>query len=284
MSAEPSSRILEVFARLGYAARGIVYCVVGALALLAASGNGGAVQGSTGALQTLFAQPFGRGVLILIALGLIGFAIWRLIQALLDPDRNGVSWKALATRGGYLIGSAVYFGLAATALNIALRGLGASTSGDAAAQDWTAWLMSQPYGRWITGAIAIGIVVSGIVFIVESWGGAVAKHLQADERSEAWVRVLGRMGYAASGIVFVVTGALLMIAALHSNPAEARGLGGALAAIQAKSYGSALLAIVAAGLFAFGAFGIVQGIYRRIDAPDVRDAENAVSTAAKRLT
>jgi len=254
----------------------MVYCLVGGLSLLAAFGSGEAPRGSTGALEALLAQPLGKMLLLFIAVGLIGFGIWRLVQAFLDPDRNGTSWSAVGTRCGYAIGSVMYFGLAATALSIAF-GSG-SSSDDRTAQDWTAWLMSQPFGRWLTGAVAIGVVLGGLAFIIEAWrGDQMAKHVHAGRTGDAWIGMVGRIGYAGSGIVFVLVGALLLIAAWHSNAAEARGLGGALATLEGQPYGFALLAVVAVGLFAFGAFGILQGIYRHIDPPTVRDAETAVS-------
>ncbi len=283
MSTRYTGSVLEILARCGYAARGIVYCVVGVLAFLAAFGRGGGVRGSTGALQTLLHQPFGEALVITTAVGMLGFAIWRLIQAFWDPDRNGTSWKALLERATCLVSAVVYVALAATTFNIAF-GTGGSASDDRAAQDWTGWLMSQPFGRWITGAVGIGVAAAGVVFVFQAWKARVAQHLRAEEAGNTWIRVLGRVGYAASGVVFVIMGALLLAAALHSNAAEARGLGGALVTLQGQPYGSALLAIVAAGLFAFGVFGIVEGIYRRIEAPDIHDAEEMVSRAAGRLT
>ncbi len=108
--------------------------------------------------------------------------------------------------------------------------------------------------------------------------------MRAEEARSTWILILGLVGYTASGIVFMIVGALLLAAALHTNAAEARGLGGALVTLQGQPYGSALLAIIAAGLFAFGVFGLVEGIYRRIEAPDIHDAEEMVSRAAGRLT
>ncbi len=278
-----TGRALEILARWGYAARGIVYCVVGVFAFLAAFGQGGGVRGSTGALQTLLHQPLGEALVITTAIGMLGFTIWRLIQAFWDPDRDGTSWKALLERATYLGSAVIYAGLAATAFNIAF-GSGGSASDDRAAQDWTAWLMSQPFGRWITGAVGIGVAAAGVVFIFQAWKARVTQHLRAEEARSTWILILGRVGYAASGVVFLIVGALLLAAALHSNAAEVRGLGGALVTLQAQPYGSTLLAIVAAGLFAFGVFGVVEGIYRRIDAPDVHDAKEMVSRAAERLT
>jgi Domain of Unknown Function (DUF1206) len=217
-----------------------------------------------------------------LALGLVGFALWRFVQAILDPDRNGTSWRAVATRVGYVIGAVIYLVLAATALSLAFGwGLGPG-SGERQAHDWTAWLLGQAFGRWLTGGIAVGIIGAGVAFAAESWVGNVAAHLRADERGKAWVRLLGRVGYAASAIVFILVGIFLLLAAIYQDPTEARGLGGALATLQAQPYGSALLAVVAAGLLAFGLFGLVQGFYRRIDAPDLHDAKAAISAVAKR--
>jgi Domain of Unknown Function (DUF1206) len=258
-----------------------VYCLVGLLALLAAFGKGDGVRGTGGALQTLLGKPFGEAILAFLAVGLVGFAIWRFVQAVFDPDQDGTSWRALITRVGYFIGAVIYMGLAGTTLSLAFGSGTGPGSDDRAAQDWTAWLLTQPLGRWITGAVAIGLIGAGVAFAIESWMGNVGEHLPAYER-KTWVRLLGRTGYATSGIVFVITGLFLLLAAIYHSPAEARGLGGALTTVQAQPYGSARLAVVASGLFAFGLFGVVQGIYRRIEAPSLRAAEAAISTAIRR--
>jgi Domain of Unknown Function (DUF1206) len=276
-----SSTALEFFARWGYTARGVVYCLVGGLSLLAAFGRTDGPPGITGALETLLPQPVGTALLLFIALGLIGLGLWRLVQAIFDPDRNGNSWSAIGTRCGYVISSAIYFGLAATGFDLVFHG--GSRSDDGQAQDWTAWLMSQPYGRWVTAAVAVAVGVAGVVFVIEAWrGGQMAKHVHAGRIGDEWVGLLARTGYAAVGVVSWIVAALLLTAAWHSSPADARGVGGALATLEAQPYGSALLAVVAAGLLAYGAFGIVEGIYRRLDPPSLRDVENDLSEAVTR--
>ncbi len=277
MKQHRAGKLLELMARSGYGARGIVYCIVAGLALLAAFGAGGRIRGSTGALQTLLTQPFGRVLLVLIAIGLVLFALWRVVQATLDPDRNGTSWTAMAIRAGYAVGAASYLGLSGSALSLAIGWSTGTKGDDRSAQDWTGWVLSQPFGRWITGAIAIGVVCAGIGFAVGAWTGSVARHLECAPASRRWVLFLGRVGYVASGVVFIMIGIFLLFAALRSNAAEARGLAGALAALQAEPYGSVLLGIVAAGLFAFGLFGITQGVYRRIDLSKIE--QNAASLA-----
>src|SRR5918998_1104937 len=111
-----SQNTLEVMARLGHGARGVVYCLVGGLALLAAIGSGGRMGGSGGALRTILEQPFGRVLLGIIALGFACFALWRFIEATTDADRRGTEWKGLAVRGAHLFGGVIAVGLAVSAL------------------------------------------------------------------------------------------------------------------------------------------------------------------------
>jgi len=272
----PTLNPLETLARVGYGARGVVYGLVGGLALLAAIGSGGQTGGSRSALQTLLAQPFGKVWLFLIALGLFGFCTWRVVEALTDADHRGSDMKGWAIRGAHLIGGAIYAGLALSALNLAL-GQGSGGGEDQAAQDWTAWLMSKPFGLWLVGLIGVGIAAVGLGFAWKAWRGDVAAHLALPADKRDWIVSLGRMGFAARGIVFMIIGGFLILAALHSSSAEVHGLGGALKALQQQPYGWVLLALTAIGLFAFGLYGLVQARYRHIDAPDLEDAKAAVA-------
>lgn len=266
---------LETFARLGFGARGLVYGLVGGLAVLAAIGSGGRAGGSRSALQALLGQPFGRVLLGLIAAGLLAFAAWRVIGALTDADHRGASGKGLAIRGAHLLGGAIYAGLAASAAGLALGRAGGGGD-DQAAQDWSAWLMAQPAGRWLLAAVGAAVIATGLVYLAKAWRGAVTDRLALTPAAQSWAVPMGRVGYAARGIVFGIIGAFLIVAALHANSGEVKGLGGALQALQAQPYGRALLALVAAGLFAFGVFGLIQAVYRRIDAPNLDDAKAAL--------
>src|SRR3712207_5254022 len=157
---------VETLARFGYGAQGVVYGLVGGLALLAAIGSGGQTGGSRSALQTLVSQPFGKVWLVLIALGLFGFCAWRILEALTDADNRGSDMKGWAIRGAHLISGIVYAGLALSALNLAL-GRGSGGSEDSAARDWTGWLMSQPFGQWLVALVGLVIAGAGLAFIVK---------------------------------------------------------------------------------------------------------------------
>lgn len=259
---------LENAARCGYAARGIVYLLVGGLSLLATVGAGGKTGGSTDALRELMNQPFGSVLLALVAAGLLGFALWRLVEALTDADGHGAGAKGLAVRGAHLVSSAIHFGLAAWAIQLSL-GL-ASSGGENGAQDWTRWLLVQPFGPWLVGAVGIAIVVGGATMLIRAWTAKFRKRLNCSRAEETWLIPLGRAGYAARGVTFIIVGALLALAGWTHDPSAAKGLGGALQTLREQPYGPALLGLVSVGLFAFGAFAIAQAVYRRIDPPEPR--------------
>jgi hypothetical protein len=271
-----NSNPVEMIARLGYGARGIVYGLVGGLALLAAIGSGGQTGGSRSALQTLLSQPFGKIWLALIAIGLFGFCAWRVVEALTDADHRGSDMKGWSVRGAHLVSGAIYAGLAVYAVSLAF-GRGSGGGEDQAAQDWTAWLMSKPFGLWLVGLIGLAVAATGLGFAWKAWRGDVAARLSLPADKRQWVISLGRMGFAARGFVFVIIGGFLILAALHGSSSEAHGLGGALQTLQQQPYGWVLLALTAIGLFAFGLFGLVQARYRHIDAPDIDDAKAAVA-------
>lgn len=270
----PSRNPIELVARWGYGARGVVHGLVGGLALLAAIGSGGQTGGSRSALQSLVGEPFGRALLVLIALGLAGFAAWRVLEAATDADRHGTSWKGLATRGAHLLSGFIYAGLAVSAFGIVL-GTSAGGGEDAAARDWTAWLLAQPFGRWLVALAGLVVAGTGVGFLLKGWRGDVTRHLACGAQTARWAVPLGRLGFGARGVVFLIIGGFLVLAAIRSSSAQVKGLGGALQTLAAQPHGSALLALVAVGLFAFGVFGVVQALYRRIDAPDLDDAKAA---------
>jgi hypothetical protein len=272
---------IETLARLGYGARGVVYGLVGGLALLGAVGSGGQTGGSRSALQSLLSQPFGRFWLALIALGLAGFCVWRILEAVTDADHCGGGLKGWGTRGAHLVSGVIYGSLALTALGLAAGWGTGGGSEEARAQDWTAWLMGQPFGRWLVGLVGLAIVGGGLSFAWRAWRGDVVQYLALPADKRDWFVSLGRVGFAARGVVFMIVGGFLILAAWHANSAEAHGLGGALQALEQQPYGWLLLALVALGLFAFGVFGLVQARYRHIDAPDLDDAKAALAQVGR---
>ena len=255
---------VERLARLGYASRGLVYVVVGGLAAQAAVGNRGGPTGSEGAMLAIVHQPFGRALLAVVALGLAGYALYRLVQAALDPEGKGSDAKGAVARAGYALSGVLHAGLALTAARMALAG-GGSAREDAGRR--TATLLEQPFGKWLAVAIGAGLVGFGGYQLYRAYASDPAKRLDLSgigAEARTWFCRLGRAGWAARGVVFALMGVFLVRAALHSNPGEARGIGGALESLRDRAYGPWLLGLVALGLIGYGVFEVVKARYRRI--------------------
>jgi hypothetical protein len=256
---------VEKLARLGYAAKGVVYLIIGGIAARAAFGSGERVQGSQGALRTILEQPFGKFLLGLVALGLAGYALWRFVQAGLDPEHGGrTDGGGAAKRVGYAISGVIHAGLALAGARMVMGGGG---GGGDRTDDWTATLMRQPAGRWLVAAVGLGILSYGAYALYRAYAVKLDKRLDLSRMSPAartWAVRSGRAGIAARGVVFAIMGFFLLRAALRSNPGEARGLDGALQALQQQSYGPWLLGLVAIGLVGYGIYQLVEARYRRI--------------------
>jgi hypothetical protein len=258
----------EWLARLGYGARGVVYVLVGWFSMMAAIGAGQPTD-TKGALREILGQPFGKALLAIVALGLLCYTIWRAVQGWYDPDRHGTDAKALAVRGGMVASAAIHAALAVFALSLAVgwQGPGSGNGGDGA-RDWTAWLLAQPFGRWLVAAVGVAVLGAALGHFTKAWKATFRRYLRADERTLGLICPIGRAGLAAKGVVFLLIGVFFLTAAWRFDPSESGGLGKALQTLQAQPYGPWLLGVVAAGLFAFGIYSIVEGWYRRIDGAD----------------
>lgn len=256
---------MEALARFGYVAKGFVYGAIGILALLAAFNAGGETTGTTGALQAIAAQPFGQILLALIAFGLVGYVIWRLVQAINDPSNKGTDIKGIFTRLGYLFSGLAYAGVAA---NAALLAIGSShSSGGNSKQDWTAMVMQQPYGRWLVGVAGAATIGIGFWRLYQAYKIKFRKKLNLSElnlQQKSWLVNISRFGIAARGVVFVMTGFFILQAAHQYNPEKVKGLDGALLTLTQQPFGKALLALMAAGLIAYAVYLLLQARYQRI--------------------
>lgn len=259
---------LSTLARLGYAARGVIYLIVGSMAALAAWGGGGQTTDSQGALMKLLEAPFGKALLGAMAAGLICYAGWRSAQAVLDADNHGTGARGLAIRGGLAASAVIHIGLAVFALNLITGwGTGGGQSGDEGSQEWTAWLLSKPFGQWLVALVGGAIIGGGIAHFVKAWNAGFERHFSMTPRERRVITPLSRFGLSARGVVFLIVGGFFLTAAIRQDPSEARGLSGALQALQDQPYGWILLAVMALGLVTFGIYSFVESAYRRIQVP-----------------
>ncbi|MEZ4711729.1 MAG: DUF1206 domain-containing protein [Caldilineaceae bacterium] len=256
-------------ARLGYAAKGLVYITIGALAVQVAIGSGGETTGPSGALSSLSNGPFGQILLGLVAVGLFGYALWRIVQAWMDPDNEGSDAKGIAKRIGYAISGIIYGGFGVEAVRLVLSGGSSSGGGGGStqAEDWTARLMSQPFGLWLVGIVGVIVIGTGLYQFYRAYSAKFRLKLKLHEMSreeETWATRAGRIGFAARGVVYALIGGFLVVAAMQANPQAAGGIGEALQTLGQQPYGPWLLGAVAVGLVAYGFFAIVLARYRRI--------------------
>jgi hypothetical protein len=281
--ADTSDRIRETGAvgalgRLGLAARGALYLVVAVLALRIAFGDRADSADEDGALALVARQPFGKVLLVALAIGFAGYALWRLAEAFLDADEENEA-KGWAKRALHLGRAVLYASLCWSAVTL-LRDNWSDTggaTGSASARsgargrsedEWTARLLDAPFGRALVVVAALVVIGVGVYRGGRAFTGSWRKKLDLSGCSRRLERAITATAYAglvARGVVFVLVGAFLLRAAWEYDPDEAVGVDGALRRLADATWGPALLVLVAVGLVAFGAYSFVEARFRRVD-------------------
>jgi Domain of Unknown Function (DUF1206) len=255
------SHAFEWLSRAGFVARALIYGIIGILALKLALGHGGKLTNQQGALHTVARQPFGKLLLTLVAIGLGGYSLWRLVRAGIGHGREG-SDSGFDRVAGFASGIS-YGTLCVLSIEI-LLGSGGGTGNT---KKTTAGVFGWPAGVWIVGIA--GVVMIGVA-LYEGYRGITKTFLDDSKveemgpRMKEWIGRLGLIGHLARMVVFGLIGIFLIKAAVDYNPSAAVGLDGALAKIVHRSYGPYLLGIVAAGLVAFALYSLSDARYRKI--------------------
>lgn len=258
---------IDRLTRVGYAVRGLIYGLMGYLAFRTIIPGGGRITDQNGVLATIASKPFGKIVLIVIAVGLVGLLIWGIVRAIADPYRKGDDMKGIVARAGYFISGLSYGALLIPTMNL-IRGSSRGTaSSTQKAQQVSANILTKPYGPALVGLVGIILVGVGISRIVAGLRADLHERLKSYEMTaeqRRWAIRLGRFGYIAIGIVFIIIGALAVIGAATLNPRRITGFDGALTFLAHQSYGPFLLVIVALGLIAFAIYSIMGALWFRI--------------------
>jgi len=256
------SSAFELLARAGFVARALIYAIIGILALKLAFGHGGKLTDQQGALHTVARQPFGKLLLTLVAIGLGGYSLWRLVRAGIGHGREGSD--SGCQRVAALASGLAYGAMCAVAIQI-LVGSGGGTAGSP--KKATGGVFGWPAGTWIVGIVG-GVMIG--VALYQGYRGITKKFLEDSKveemspRVKEWISRLGMIGHLARMVVFGLIGIFLIKAAIDYKPSKAVGLDGALAKIVHNSYGPLLLGIVATGLIAFAVYSLSDARYRRI--------------------
>ncbi|MEO6525938.1 MAG: DUF1206 domain-containing protein [Gemmatimonadaceae bacterium] len=257
-----ASPALVMLGRAGYAAKGVVYVVMGVLAARAAMGAGGKATDSRGALHAIGDGPFGTAAVALIGVGLLGYMMWRLVAAATDAEGKGNEPTSLVMRAAQAARGLAYGALGVQALRL-LVARGSAESH--AARDWTARLLGLPFGRAIVAALGLGVLGYAGYQLYRAAQDKAGKHLglaEAGREQAKWIVRLGRFGTAARAVVFAMIGVFLMRAAMQRDSGEAGGIAQSLRALASGDYGALVLGAVAFGLMAYGVFQLATARYR----------------------
>jgi uncharacterized membrane protein len=256
------SRAAQLLARAGLTARGVIYILIGIVALLVAIGQGGGHQADQqGALQLLAAQPFGLVLLWLLAIGFVAYALWRLSEAAFGVTGEG---NGAGPRLKSLVRGLVYAFFAVLTFKV-ITGKSSNQAGQE--QDFTASTMHHTGGRFLVGIVGLIIVIVGLALVLEGARQKFMKHLQTGEMStqtRKMVKRLGTVGTVARGLVFALAGVLVIDAAITFNASKAGGLDTSLHTLRNAPFGEFLLVIAALGLIAFGLYGLAEARWRRV--------------------
>ncbi len=257
------SASLELVARAGLIAYGVVHLLIGWLAVqIAWSASDSKSADTSGALKTLADQPFGKILLWLVAVGLVALALWQASEAIWGyRSREGAKRVRKQVTSGAL--AVIY---AALGLSGALVALGSGTSSSQSQKQATSGVLAWPAGRVIVVVAGLIIIGVGVALVVKGVKKAFAEEIDTSSMSpvaRTWVAQLGRIGYIAKGVALGLVGGLLSYATLTFDQ-QKQGLDGALQTILAQPFGKFLLTAAALGFVAFGVFAILQSRYRRM--------------------
>ncbi|MEO8108094.1 MAG: DUF1206 domain-containing protein [Actinomycetes bacterium] len=252
---------MERLARIGFVARGVVYILIGFLALKIATGSGNPEADQQGAFSYLGRQSFGQVLLWALVIGLAGYGLWRLFQGITGqvdgPDRD----KQGTYRVVNVVKGVLYLAFAFSAATIAVH----SSSGDSTQLSQS--VMKQPWGPFLIGTIGAVIVVAGLAMVVQGWTRDFAKYLDSSKatgRTRDLLVTFGRVGYIARGVVFALAGGFVVFGAVQSSPKKTDGLDVALSSLADAPLGAAMLITVALGLIVFGVYSLAESRYRQV--------------------
>jgi hypothetical protein len=255
------SPAMHVLARAGLTARGIIYILIGWVAILLAVGHSAREADQEGALQLLAGKPYGLVSLWLLGIGFVAYALWRLTEAAFGVagEGNGAGPRLKSLGRGIVYAALAYLTFQVIA--------GVHSNEATKQQDATASIMHHAGGRWLVGIIGLIVVIAGVALIAQGIRRKFMRQLETSRmtrRERRIVEWLGVIGTTARGVVFALAGVLVIDAAVTYSPSKARGVDGALNALRNQPFGEFLLLLAAVGLIVFGIYGLCEARWRRV--------------------
>ncbi len=256
--------MLERLARLGYASKAVIYAIVGVLAILTAANRGGRITDTSGALRVVLRQRFGRVALSVLALGLCGYAAWRLLDALADPDHHGTTAGGLVARVANALRGCMYGALGLEAIRL-IRGVGGSHGDDA--EMWTARIFEFPLGALVVGVAGAVVAIYGVLEIADSVRGKQDAKLDMSRvrlKYRSALRKLSAFGVGVRGGLIATVGVFLLRAAISHDPDLPAGSRESMLRLGGLVDGRWFLVLIAAGVLAYAVDQAVHARCRRI--------------------
>ncbi|MEU4356299.1 DUF1206 domain-containing protein [Streptomyces virginiae] len=259
------SRAMEVASRVGLCARGVIYVLVGLLAVRIGFGGGSDKEADrSGAVRTIGEQSYGQVLLWALVVGLAAMALWRLSEAAFgQATEGGDKWtRRLGSLGLAVFYLVICIGVVQTAL---VGGSGGARGGDESSKDYTARVLEWPYGRVLVGVFGAVLAIVGVVIVVRSLMRKFEKNLRTERMSRTTRRIvaaLGIIGGVACGVVAVATGLFVLLAAVRFDAGQAKGLDEILRSFADTPAGPALLIAAAVGLLLFGLYSFCEARWR----------------------
>ncbi len=258
------SPLMEAMTRLGYGVRGLIYMIMGILAFKVVLGKGGSFVTQKGAIAAIASQPAGRFLLWIVLVGLISYALWGVVRALLDPLHKGRDLKGLVTRFGFLVSAFGYSVLVPTTYGYIK---GTSASSGSSIQKFIVQMMAKPFGRGVVGILGLAFIIGGLYQIYQGIKANFDRqfHVYAMTPGQAKTAIgVARFGTVARGVVYGVAGGLVLLAAIQANPNQPADLDAALATLLKLPYGIWILGVIALGLVAFGFYSMLSALWFRL--------------------
>ena len=245
----------EKFTRLGFAARGLIYFLIGYLALRSGRAEDG------GGIIDYLASGSGLILVAIMAAGLLAYGAWRLLEAWIDSAGRGSDPKGAAARAGGAVAGLVHIALGVAA---ALHALGSGGGGGDSAESGARTALGLPGGGLVLILVACLLLATAFVQLANAWKQNFMRHIGGGVAARRWIGWLGRAGFLARGIVFLIIAWFFWRAGSEESAGQAGGIAEAL-----QSLPDALRTLVAAGLLLFGLFSLAEARFRRIEDPHV---------------
>lgn len=259
------SPLMEALTRFGYGVRGLIYIVMGLLAVQVVLGKSGTLASPQGAIAAIGKQPAGLILLWVVLVGLISYSLWGVVRAVMDPLHTGHDAKGMLARFGFLTSAFGYAILIFPTYGY-IRGASKTASGSGT-QKFITTIMAMPWGRWAIGILGLIVLVGGLYQIYLGLSAGFERQFKTYALTSKEVKLatdVGRFGTSARGVVLAVVGGLIGLAAYQANPSQQVGMDTALATLLHQPYGIWLLGIVALGLIAFGLYSMLSALWFRL--------------------